>query len=220
MKQAYNTTMSYLTGLVLLLGIVTAPHAAPITLIDQQNQGSAAGTNGGASFGQSFTPTLAAIDAIEFLMAGFADTVVVNILDGLVGADGLGGGVIATSDPVAVTTPSGQQTIHFDFSARVALTPGQSYVAQLFTPGGIEGVSWTTGDTYGGGQFLQAGFAPNAFGGQDLIFAEGVTRPIPAPESGWLFSLGLVGLALATRRNRLAPILRGTERPPAGGPPA
>lgn len=202
MKQAYSTVTRYLSGLALLLGIATASHAASITLIDQQNFGSVAGTNGGVSFGQSFTPTFPAIDAIEFLMAGLGQSVVVNILDGLAGADGLGGRVIASSEPVVVTTPSGQQLIHFDFPARVALTPGRSYVAQLFTPGGIEGVGWTTGDAYGGGQFLQEGFTPSGFPEQDLIFAEGLSRPITAPESGWLFSLGLLGLALATRRNR------------------
>lgn len=198
MKNLYLSTIGYLMGLILL---ATAAHAAPITLIDQQNQGSAAGMNGGASFGQSFTPTLPAIDAIEFLMAGLGQSVVVNILDGLVGVDGLGGRVIATSDPVAVTTPSGHETIHFDFPTRITLTPGRTYIAQLFTPGGIEGVSWT-GDTYGGGQFLHEGIALDAFPqGRDLIFTEGLTRPIPTSGAGWLFSLGLLGLALATRRN-------------------
>jgi hypothetical protein len=187
-----------------MLGIAAALHAAPITLVDQQNQGNAAGTNGGTTFGQSFTPTLPAIDAIEFLMAGFGEPVVVNILDGLAGADGLGGSVIATSDSVVVTTLNGQQAIHFDFPNRVALIPGYSYVAQLFTPSGIEGVGWTTGNAYGGGQFLQAGFALGNFQDQDLIFTEGLTHPMPVPESGWLFSLGLLGLALANRRSRPA----------------
>lgn len=204
MKQTYNTVTRYLTGLVLLLGIAAAPHAAPITLLDQQNQGSVAGTNGGTSFGQSFTPTLPAIDAIEFLMAGLGQSVVVNLLNGLAGTDGLGGRVIATSEPVTVFTPGIHQIVHFDFPTRVALMPGHSYVAQLFTPGGIEGVSWTGGDAYGGGQFLAAGIAPNSFQGRDLIFTEGLTQPMPAPESGWLFSLGLIGLTLAARRNRAA----------------
>ncbi|MCO6441783.1 MAG: hypothetical protein J5I81_11985 [Nitrococcus mobilis] len=211
MKHTPLPAMSCAVGLMLLLGIATAPYAAPITRVDQQNGGIVAGTNGGASFGQSFTPTLPAIDAIEFLMAGLGQTVVVNILDGLAGADGLGGSVIATSDPVTVFTLSGQQNIHFDFPARVALTPGQIYVAQLFTPGGIEGVSWTAGDAYTGGQFLQEGLAPSNLAGQDLIFIEGLTHPITAPEPGWLFSLGLLGAGLAARRNRPR---RGTR--PAG----
>ncbi len=201
MKQTHSAAMRCAAGL-LLLGITTALYAAPITRVDQQNQGIVAGTNGGASFGQSFTPTLPAIDAIEFLMAGLGQAVVVNILDGLLGADGLGGPVIATSHPVTVFTLNGQQTIHFDFPTRVALTPGQTYVAQLFTPGGIEGVSWTAGDTYTGGQFLQEGLAPSNLAAQDLIFIEGMNQPITTPESDWLFSLGLLGVGLVARHNR------------------
>ncbi|EAR20455.1 hypothetical protein [Nitrococcus mobilis] len=205
MKHTHRAVMSYAVGLMLLLGIAAAAHAAPITLVDRQNQGTVDGTNGGASFGQSFTPTLPAIDAIEFFMAGLGQTVMVNILDGLAGADGLGGPVIATSDPVTVFTLSGPQNIHFDFPARVALTPGQLYVAQLFTPGGIEGVSWTTGDAYGGGQFLQEGLASSDFVARDLIFAEGLTYSLSLPESSWLFSLGLLGAGLATRRRQPPP---------------
>lgn len=200
MKQAHRTIVCHLAGLILLLGIATATRAEPIIRIDQQNQGPVAGTNGGVSFGQSFTPTLPAIDAIEFLMAGLGQRVVVNILDGLIGADGLGGPVIATSEAVTVLTLSGHQSVHFDFPDRLALTPGRRYVAQLFTPGGIEGVSWTDGDAYGGGQFLQEGFAASDFSERDLIFTEGVTRPVAAPGSEWLFALGFVGLGLAGRQ--------------------
>lgn len=200
MKQAHDIIISQLAGLILLLGVASAPQAEPIIRTDQQNPGPVAGTNGGVRFGQSFTPTLPALDAIEFLMAGLGQTVVVNIFDGVAGADGLGAPLLATSNPVTVFTLSGHRNVHFDFPDRVGLTPGQRYVAALSTAGGIEGVSWTTGNAYGGGQFLQEGFAAGNFSEQDLIFAEGLTRPIPLPGAAWLLALGFAGIGLAGRQ--------------------
>jgi len=115
MRKPNKTVLKCIAGLALLLNIAVEAYADPITFIDQQNLGAVTGTNGGVVFGQSFTPTLSGIDAIEFLMAGDNDVVVVQILDGVVGFDGLGGTVIATSNAVVVTTPGFHQTIHFDF---------------------------------------------------------------------------------------------------------
>lgn len=207
MKKIHSILINSLAGLTLLLGSAIDSHAAPITLVDQQNLASVAGTNGGVSFGQSFTPSLPAIDAIEFLMAGFGDTVVVRLLDRLAGSDGLGGALIASSNPVVVSTPGLQQNIHFDFPARVALSPSHTYVAELFTPGGIEGVSWSA-DTYGGGQFLHEGVAADSFPqGRDLIFTEGLTHPISEPGTEWVFALGLLGLTLQ-RGSRRTTVIR------------
>lgn len=197
MRKPNKTVLKCIAGLALLLNIVVQVHADPITIIDQQNLGPFAGTSGGVIFGQSFTPTRPGIDAIEFLMAGDNDVVVVQILDGVVGFDGLGGSVIATSNAVVVATPGFHQTIHFDFPTTVSLIPGQMYVARLFTAGGIEGVSLTN-DVYGGGRFFTQGFTIGFFPSFDMIFTEGLhtDTAIPEPTTLLLFSLGIAGLAI------------------------
>lgn len=190
-----------IAGLVLLFTLAPGAQAGPITIIDQQNPGPAAGTSGGINFGQSFTPTLPGIDAIEILMAGDNDTVAVQILDGVAGFDGLGGPVIATSNPVVVNIPPGHQIIHFDFPGTVNLIPGQTYVARLFTPGGIDGVSLTLNNEYSRGQFLSEGFAIGFFPTTyDMIFTEGLHTPVPEPATLVLFSLGVAGLAIGRPR--------------------
>jgi PEP-CTERM motif len=201
MRKPSKAILKCIAVLALLLNIVAEANADPIKIIDQQNLGPFAGTSGGVIFGQSFTPTLPGIDAIEFLMAGDNDIVVVQILDGVVGFDGLGGPVIAISNPVVVNTPGFHQTIHFDFTTTVSLVPGQTYVARLFTPGGIEGVSLTD-DVYGGGQFLAQGFAIGRIPSFDMIFTEGLhtNTAVPEPATLVLFSVGMGGLVIKRLR--------------------
>src|SRR5215468_2149828 len=172
----------------LVLGVAETSFASPIVQIDQQNLATPDGTNGGVRFGQSFTPTLSAIDAIEFLIGDNHAIVYVDLLDGVSGFDGLGGTVIATSLPTAVNLPSGHEMVHFDFPTRVTLVPGHTYVARLAAssgtiPPGLAGVSLSLNDLYPGGQFLEEGF-PIDFAHQpraDMIFVEGLTAGAPAP---------------------------------------
>jgi hypothetical protein len=151
-----HIAIRYFASVALLSMVVVGASAGPITTVDQQNLAPAIGTNGGVLFGQSFTPTLPRIDAIEFLMGDFNATDIVEILNGVVGFDGLGGLVIGTSNPVFVNTPGVHQTIHFDFPLGVMLVPGQTYVALLSRQNGsgVDGVRFT-GDLYSGGQFLE-----------------------------------------------------------------
>jgi hypothetical protein len=129
-------------------------------------------------------------------MAGSNDTVIVEILNGVAGFDGLGGPVIGTSNPVLVNTPGFHQTIHFDFPLGVMLEPGQTYVALLSAPGGILGVSHTA-DLYAGGQFLHQGVALNSFPrDRDMIFSEGSTSAIPEPTTVWLIALGFAAVVV------------------------
>lgn len=192
MKIASISLLKCVAVIVLLIGIVTAVNASPITTVDQQNLGVGTGTNGGATFfGQSFTPAISGIDAIEFLMGGFNDLVTVDILDGIVGLDGLSGTVIATSNPLIVNNTSGfHEIFHFDFPSTVTLIPGHTYVARLFSSEGIGGVSHM-GDSYTGGQFLHQGFDLDVFSSRDMIFTEGIHSPIPEPAAAWLFCFGL-----------------------------
>jgi len=89
------------------------------------------------------------------------------------------------------------QIIHFDFPVTVSLIPGHTYVARLFTPGGIEGVSLTN-DVYSGGRFFTEGFAIGFFPSFDMIFTEGLhtNTAVPEPTTLVLFSLGIAGLAM------------------------
>jgi hypothetical protein len=197
--------MKPITILAVALLIVTSVSAAPTTVIDQQNTAPITGTNGGTSFGQSFTPTLSAIDYVEVLMAGSANSVTVDILDGVVGLDGLEGVVIGTSDPVLVSTPGAHQIIHFDFPSTVSLTPGNTYAFRLQTPGGILGISYTD-DSYSGGQYLAENYAPSSYvQGHDTFFQEGMTveavQAVPAPGAILLGGIG-VGLVSWLRRRR------------------
>src|SRR5258707_9621588 len=89
--------------------------AAPITVIDQQNLAPEMGSQGGVIFGQSFIPTLPRVDAFEVVMGDFGATVVAQILNGVLGFDGLAGPVIGTSDPAVTQAPSGRSNVHFDF---------------------------------------------------------------------------------------------------------
>ena len=194
----HHVARGILATIVLVCCSVTSLPGAPTKLIDQYNFAPRAGTNGGATFGQSFIPTLPGIDYIEVLMGGHYDVVTVDILDGLIGFDGLDGPVIGTSNPLLIDTyPSGgHQTIHFDFPSTVSLTPGNTYVFRLQTPGGIGGISWS-GDSYSRGQYLIENYATSAFQLQDTIFEEGMivdtVAVIPAPGA---LALGFIGMGL------------------------
>src|SRR5437899_13000301 len=73
-------------------------NAVPITVIDQQNLAPEMGSGGGVIFGQSFIPTLPRVDAFEVVMGDFGAMVAAQILNGVVGFDGLVWLVIGTFD--------------------------------------------------------------------------------------------------------------------------
>jgi len=192
-------------GVIILVGVLlTAPgSAASIVFIDQANPEPFETSNGSltASFGQSFTPAFAAIDAFECLLGGLDATVMVQLRYGLEGFDGLAGDIVAQSLPVTVDL-SGSDFFLFPFPDRVPLTPGEIYVAELKILSGSYAVRHTQNNRYAGGQFLHGGWDASTFLDTDLVFAEGLMAPVPIPGVLWLLTSGLAGMVALRSRHR------------------
>ncbi len=191
--------------------------ASVISTVDQQSQtlNTPFGNNtGGALFGQSFTPTLSGLDAVEFdfTLAGFNTTIVARVVirDGVSGLNGLGGNIIATSNSLSITTSQNLlPTHHFDFSSTVALTPGNIYVAQLELLSGDPSVliiPFNNSNPYGGGQALMWQNTATGLANVDFDFREGLhASAVPEPTTlGIWGGLALAGLLVARRRKRRA----------------
>ncbi|CAN7411234.1 PEP-CTERM sorting domain-containing protein [Rhizobacter sp. LjRoot28] len=187
---------------VLLISALAAT-AAPITTIDQANPGPFTGTGGNIapnSYGQSFTAGLSAVDAFDFLLGGFEANVVVRVRDGLAGFDGLSGNILAESAPVLVDK-AGSFWFHFDLNERLALNPGQTYVAELAILTGSLGIRITTDNSYAGGELLITNFAAGELRSDyDMVFQEGLHSPVPEPASALLMMLGFAGIGWGVRR--------------------
>lgn len=185
--------------------------ATTILTVDQQN------TTGGSNFGvspsdaggQSFTPSMSGIDAVEFSLAsqtGTSPTTVnIQLLDGKVGANGLGGTLLATTSSVIVSSTK-LATYHFDFSSTVPLTPGQEYVLVIQTSSVNLNVDATNTDPYAGGQVLLSSLSSPTFASWDFVFTTGL-HSLPEPSTTLLLGFGLLGLGLRRRT------FRGSSRP-------
>jgi hypothetical protein len=175
-------------------------------IVDQSNSAGPFGTNGGAPgiayYGQSFTPTLTGLDFVEFTLVGTSDdgspaTMVVDILNGVSGFNGMDGAVIATSAPVDVISALDGYAIYtFNFASTVSLTPNQTYVARVRSTAGGFGIRMTLGDVYAGGQYLLSSEPYLYTNFYDAIFTEGM---IPEPATISIIALG--SLLLARKKN-------------------
>jgi len=192
---------SYFPGLTLacLLGLATSAPAAPIAVVDQQNvMEDSAFFTAQNTIGQSFVPSLAGIDSIEFALGPYSSselTVYVNLRDGVSGANGLGGPILGTSNSLVIPASADVATRHFDFPSTIALTPGNVYAAELVGTTGFSG-TFSDGDRYPLGQSLA--FLTSA---QDLIFTEGLH--VPEPASAILAAAGFFSLSLIARGRRV-----------------
>jgi hypothetical protein len=204
--------------LLVALMVVSNARADAISVVDQQNPGPFNGSAGGVVFGQSFTPTLSRIDFFEVEIGDFGAIDEVQILNGVSGFDGLSGAVLGTSDPAA-TEAASRQPVQFIFPGGIALTPGNTYVARIFSTNGdfapgIAGISITTDNAYTGGQLLEAGFSDTDpfLVNYDAVFREGLTS-VPEVPTLWSVAVGLGITVLGARRL----ISRGRfPGPPAG----
>jgi len=193
-----------LPGLILALFSSVSAHAFSINEIDQSNPGPYESTNGSTapfSFGQSFTPSLTSVNSFEFLLGSDHGSVHVNLLEGMVGPTGLEGMVLAQSPDVTINTV-GSNLFTFTLPAAVELVPGQTYVAELVVDNGSLGVRHTDNQAYSGGQYLEEDLSPNGIANEDLVFAEGLSAPVPEPTSWVLMCLAVpLLLRIAPRRS-------------------
>jgi hypothetical protein len=172
--------------------------AAPLQLIDQQNTTSDARFFSGQNrIGQSFTPTLPAVDAVELnlgSLSGLSSTIFVNLRSGLAGPDGLDGPILGTSNSVFLPPDTPNEVRHFDFPNRTLLTPGALYVFEVVGNNGHAG-ALSTGDKYPRGVALKE-FSADF----DMIFAEGLH--VPEPGSMVLSATAFVVLAVSVTGQR------------------
>ncbi len=204
------------TLLVSLVPMAIQSQARGGQIVDQQNSPpppSAAGTFSSSieffsPIGQSFTPSLSGLDFVSVLMMDVgspnAGTFVAEIHQGTDGA------LLATSQQDTLPIGFGDGTrfgmdVDFNFSHRVALTPGDlySFIIRDTNPGAGDNffLSGTEGfDSYPRGQEIEFGQVSTGLN-YDLFFREGITS-VPEPASLLLLAIGAACAAAIARHRR------------------
>lgn len=193
---AVKQRLTLLIAATLLL-LSLRPASATIAIVDQQNPGAgfflSSTVATGQGFGQSFTPSLAAISAADFsLFSGTSSTLRLDIFSG----SGFAGSLLGSSAPLVLT---GTQTLEFLFGAPVVLVPGNVYTMRITLLSGATYSLENSGDTYAGGN----AFSPDGIAGPsvDAAFIEGLA--VPEASTWLLFLIGLVPVAGLVRRRRV-----------------
>jgi hypothetical protein len=205
-------SMKVVLAFAALAGLMTMSLQARATIVtvDQQNtvNPTLVGYSGaGSAVGETFVPTLDAVDGATFSLISDGGTVPVylEILSGFSGDNGLGGTVLGTSAAVNLTNTAAFETIEFDLTSPVALTPGDTYVLAVVSTSGSFNFESSSSSTYVGQQ-VQGIYSYADILNEPLIFTEGLTGPAPAPvpePPAWaVLGLGLLGLGYV--RNRVA----------------
>jgi hypothetical protein len=175
--------------------------ADPILMVDQEQIASGFNANLGifAPIGQTFTPTLSGLDAVELRMsdsAGFPGNVFVRVRAG-----STVGSILGTS--LTTSLPDGGAGIlHFDFVSTVPLTPGSLYVIENVLESGSSNVHWNGqfANPYLGGTSI---FEGESLDSSDMWFREGLHTAVPEPSSILLVCITLGAFISYTRFRRL-----------------
>ncbi len=178
-------------------------------LVDQQSFDLASAIAGTsiAGIGQSFTPTLLAIDYVQL---GVYDTVSGSMLFVNLRQDSMSGPIIGTTDTQPVTTGDPHIPATFLFPSAVTLLSGTKYflepviVADAFQIGILTSSPFGP-NPYSGGSALHG----NAAGNYSLWFSEGII--VPEPPTWAISGLGLVMLLGAKARRMRAPMAAATS---------
>ena len=192
----FGPAVSASVAIVILL-TATSAQSGPFAIVDQeyapgtfpnlQTSTSAIGNSG-----QTFTPTLSSLDAVEMNMTDFGGTNSIGATFQVVIHDGG-----AVSDPVLGTSltasaPDGLviDFVHFDFASSVPLTPGSLHTIEVFRLSGDDfRLNGLFPGFYGGGQM-------NGNSSADLYFRTG--QHVPEPASALLIAVG--GILFGARR--------------------
>ena len=185
---------AHVAGLLILL-TVSSGRGQGTFIYDQQSSdesyfGSGArGIQSNQPFGQSFTPSLTAIDFIRIHLGdsvndGLGAMIRINLR-----TNSISGAVIASTSPVSVASQF-IGTADFFFAATVSLTPGTKYYFQPeVVSGGAFSASSYNNFGYAGGDAYYAGALVPGF---DLWFREGIRAPEPSAASLFLASIALI----------------------------
>ena len=176
--------------------------AQGIYFYDQQsapNPSFAAGASGiqtSSPVGQSFTPTLASIDFVNF---AFFDAVLGNDVGATVYVNlhstGMGGPILAATTPVFMPDNFGWNTSNngeniFMFPTTVALQPGTTYYFEVVVQAGDLWAIRGTELPYNGGTAFLNGLPATG----DFYFREGIMVPEPTAYSLVILGMGVFWL--------------------------
>ena len=192
---------------IILMGLVTAQCVCGqgTLLVDQASslgppsESDLFSIQSASPLGQSFTPSLSAIDYIQLGMGvgnrdGLGAAVYVNLM-----STSFTGPIIGSTTPVVMPYGYGFQATTFYFPASVSVTPGTQYYFRIIVQ---SGGTWNTGPAgpynYAGGTGYGLGVAvPN----EDLWFQEGIV--VPEPSAAWFALLGGGALVYARHKRRV-----------------
>jgi hypothetical protein len=196
--KAYRAWFAFALSAVALL--LASARAQATELIDQEQTSSDTFIGPGDGQGQSFTPTLNAIDFATFNLGvggPSSEIVFATLLEG----DGFGGNLLGVSNEVLVA-PSVFASYEFDFSPSISLTPGEVYTLELNNGFDDLYALESDGNPYAGGtEYNSSGVAQPRY---DLTFAEGVNaQAVPEPPAAHMLPvMGLIGLGVWAVRRR------------------
>jgi len=198
------------------LALALLSNFAAAAVVDQANDGVYAGgfTINAGPIGQSFQPGMASLDFVELLINdqnpgfGTGDDIAVRIRNSTITGSILGASQnVFFADQAPQSPFQTPQIVHFDFTSSVAMTPGQSYVIEVFRNGavssdlGIFGTGFNN-DAYANGvSYFQGAVYAGSGAPFDLWFREGVNA-VPLPSALPLLLSGLSLLPFLSKAKR------------------